>query len=142
MKTLCIQCGEKPVFIQKRGLCRVCYSRVWYRGKKLSTKTNWEIRHGTEIEFIKNFFTHKNWIYHPVFFRLDGCGYQPDFYDGERNVFIEVSGTKQAFSANFEKYKLFIKTFPLINFEIRDIFGNIKPLAKRAYSKKAVAAEK
>lgn len=97
--------------------------------------------HNSEIKFIENFFTHKNWIYHPVIFRLNGVNYEPDFYDGERNVFIEVSGTRQAFQANFDKYKLFIKTFPHIKFEVRDIYGKIKPLTKRNYVRKQDSAK-
>lgn len=131
MEKLCIQCNEKPVVIQKRGLCTQCYGKVYYHSKKTKIKPIWEIRYGAEVEFVKNFFTHKNWIYHPAFFRLGKCSYEPDFYDGERNVFIEVVGTRQAFHSNFDKYKLFIKTFPQIKFEIRDFLGDIKSLDKR-----------
>ncbi|GAH53270.1 unnamed protein product, partial [marine sediment metagenome] len=39
------------------------------------------------------------------------------------------------FHANFEKYKLFIKTFPQIKFEIRNVTGELKLLNKRNYTK-------
>jgi len=70
------------------------------------------------------------WIYQPALFRLNGYRYTPDFYDGEREVFIEVSGTRQAFYNNREKYRLFIKTFPGIKFEIRRPNGDLIPLTE------------
>lgn len=51
--------------------------------------------------------------------------YEPDFYDCDRNVFIEVAGTRQAFEANREKYHEFIKAFPQLNFEIRRTDGSL-----------------
>lgn len=128
----CIRCKTNIIYVKKRKLCRQCYGHERYCGRKGTSY----IYHCSEVEFIKNFFSHKNWLYHPVIFRLDGFNYEPDFYDGERNIFIEVVGTKQAFSANFEKYKLFVKTFPHIKYEIRNTLGEIKPLSKRAYNKK------
>lgn len=77
------------------------------------------INNTNEIKFVKCFFKHNNWFYQPATFKLNGRSYTPDFYDAERNVFIEVSGTKQAYHANKEKYKLMRKWFPKINFEIR-----------------------
>ena len=137
MDNLCIVCKTRPVEVKKRQMCRPCYHKIRYEEyKKRTGFTNKNIRYDTEVMFIKNYFTHNNWIYHPVFFRLDGCGYEPDFYDGERNVFIEVVGTRQAFHANFEKYELFIKNFPKIKFEIRDVQGKLKPLTKGAYVRK------
>lgn len=81
--------------------------------------------HRGEIDFIKTFFSHTNWIHQPGMFRLDQGKYSPDFYDCERNVFIEVSATKQAYSRNKDKYALFRKSFPKINFEIRKPDGTL-----------------
>jgi hypothetical protein len=78
-----------------------------------------------EVEFIKNFFTHNNWLYQPTMFRFDHYRYTPDFYDSERNVFIEVAGTRQAYDQNKDKYDIFRKTFPQINYEIRKSDGSI-----------------
>jgi len=83
------------------------------------------INHIAEIVFIKNFFDHKNWISQPAVFRMDNIKYIPDFYDGNRNVFIEVAGTRQAYHYNKAKYALFRKTYPLISFEIRFPSGEI-----------------
>ncbi len=138
----CIQCEKNPILIKKRKLCRSCYARNYYSSKSDKKISHWKVFHSNEIEFSKNFFNHKNWLYHPVIFRLKSGNYEPDFYDGERNTFIEVVGTKQAFHANFDKYALFIKTFPLINFEIRNSLGEIKPLTKRAYVKKQDGGQK
>jgi hypothetical protein len=79
----------------------------------------------SEIEFVKNFFVHKNWIHRPASFKINGEKYNPDFYDGKRNVFIEVSETRQAFHNNKEKYKEFRKIFPLIKLEIRAVNGDL-----------------
>lgn len=133
----CVSCKTGIVSVKKRGMCLRCYNKVRYREKYKDEA----IQYDAEIGFIKNFFTHNNWIYQPANFHLDGCGYRPDFYDGERNIFIEVSGTRQAFQANFDKYKLFIKTYPKIKFEIRDIYGNLKPLTKKTYTKKQDSAK-
>lgn len=79
-----------------------------------------------EINFIKNFFNHNNWKYQPVaFYFLDGTKYTPDFYDVERNTFIEVAATRQAYHINRAKYLLMKIEFPKINFEVRDPFGKM-----------------
>jgi len=133
MTGICMGCNkEKYMYCQKRMLCNTCYA-LWYREhqknderkKPHSRYLGDKIHHSTEIEFIKNFFEHKNWIYQPAFFRLNGGGYSPDFYDGERNIFIEVSGTHQAFCGNKKKYIEFMKTYPKVNFEIRYSTGEL-----------------
>jgi hypothetical protein len=78
-----------------------------------------------ELEFIKNYFNHKNWIPQPANFYLDGLKYTPDFYDAERNVFVEVSRTRQAYGQNKHKYQLFRELFPQLNFEIRKPSGEL-----------------
>ena len=70
------------------------------------------------------YFTHRNWTPKPAIFNLgDGLKYSPDFYDGERNVFIEMAGTRQAYHFNKEKYELMAKKFPFIKLEIRTSDG-------------------
>ncbi len=134
---LCIECKTRPVYIKCRGLCKKCsmvfYSKRAYARKKgdLPIKSEYcesvqyKIQYQTEIEFIKNFFEHKNWVYHPAIFRVNGINYEPDFYDGERNMFIEVAGTRQAFHKNKDKYEIFIEAYPQINFEIRQKNGDL-----------------
>ena len=101
-----------------------------------------KITHLAEIEFVKNYFTHKNWVYQPACFHLGERKYTPDFYDGERNVFIEIVGTTQAFYSNKDKYLLFKELFPRIILEFRDKNGeicffekdnNIKPVKSITY---------
>lgn len=128
---MCIECHERPVYIKKRSLCSRCYqalkqkeSRMAHRQfEDLSYRTQTKIIHAREIEFIKNYFHHTNWVYQPTLFRLNGLHYSPDFYDAKRNVFIEVAGTRQAYHKNKEKYKAFQEAFPLIIFEIRKSDG-------------------
>jgi len=127
MENLCINCKKNPIYIQKRGLCQEC-SKVFYVERykqKHERRIKSEIRHGAEVEFIKNFFGGENWIYLPATFKLDGTTYQPDFYDMKRNVFIEVSGTRQAFHQNKHKYRKFVKMYPLIKYEVRQPNGNL-----------------
>ena len=141
----CILCGKRPVLVKKRGLCGFCYQKLYREGmiegiglhgysRKYADKDLDSIRspkiinkyeHLGELEFIKNYFDHSNWIPQPANFCLDGLKYTPDFYDAERNVFIEVSRTRQAYSANKKKYQLFKRLFPKLNFEIRKPSGGL-----------------
>ncbi len=105
-RELCIDCGKYPVAIKKRELCKKCYNNMIYYSKKTNIDLDTEIRYDKEIEFVRNFFTHKNWVYHPVLFRLKGSSYEPDFYDGERNVFIEVSGNQASIFGQFREVQV------------------------------------
>jgi len=123
MKDMCISCGNRPVEVKKWRRCKRCYQQ-YRRGKGFENNTA-PSRYCSEMDFIKNFFEHKNWIYQPGTFRLGNEKYSPDFYDGERNIFIEVSGSQQAFSNNRHKYQKFIELYPKINFEIRYTSGDL-----------------
>lgn len=145
-KQICIICKRNPIGNKKRQLCFNCYQKLRKTGKlqgvrpyrsKLaidqdgledtitSRATVEKHEHVGELEFIKNYFRHFNWIPQPASFSLNGHKYTPDFYDGERNVFIEVSRTRQAYSANSRKYKLFRELFPKLRFEIRKPSGEL-----------------
>ena len=127
---LCSRCGERPVRHIKRRLCHRCYQILWWAGGLTAPVMLMETPddptpYGKEMKFIKNFFTHSEWKHQPATFKINGKKYCPDFYDGERNVFIEVSGSRQAYHANKDKYRLFRELFPLISFEIRKTDGSI-----------------
>ena len=125
--------------IKKWTLCKQCYSRLYQRNQRGNFRKGdftpgnvfGEV-HGwkNEMEFIKIFFNHKNWIYEPAMFKSNGFRYTPDFYDGERNVFIEVAGTRQAFSDNKEKYIQFREIFPKITLEVRNTKGTLIDIEK------------
>ncbi len=117
----CKECKKGKIHYKKRGLCLSCYQKLRRERKLEQTTTRYE----SEMDFIKYYFTHSNWLYQPVIFRLKECNYTPDFYDGERNVFIEVAGSRQAYHANKTVYQLFRDTFPKLNFEIRQPSGKI-----------------
>jgi hypothetical protein len=71
------------------------------------------------MDFVRLHFTDWQWIFQPATFRLlNGIKYTPDFYDIKENVFIEVSGTRQAYSKGHDKYKAFRKSYPFIPFEV------------------------
>lgn len=131
-KEKCISCGKRPIDIKKWRRCTLCYQI--YRRTPGFADNRTHPKHHSEMEFVKNFFAHQNWIYQPGMFRFNGGSYQPDFYDGERNIFIEVAGTRQAFYTNLEKYREFVKTFPKINFEIRQVNGDLIDLSAEKYS--------
>lgn len=79
-----------------------------------------------EAVFAENFFTHSNWRPQPGMLKLsDGSAYYPDFYDGERDVYIEVVGSRQAFYANQYKYSRVMEEFPEITLEFRKPSGEI-----------------
>ena len=127
MLNLCIKCNKKPIAIKKSKLCKSCYQKE-YRENQGGIKGEYSgiVRiHAGEMDFIKNYFTHNNWIYEPVIFRLNEEKYTPDFYDAEENIFIEVAGTRQAYHKNKEKYKLLKKLYPKIKFEIRTADSNL-----------------
>ena len=130
MIELCSKCNINPIHVKKRKLCSVCYQRWFSKQRRKGKYKNIPIRerrilNTAEIDFSKDFFDHKNWIYQPATFRFNSDIYQPDFYDGERNIFIEVIGTRQTFDNNKEKYKKFIEIYPKINFEIRHANGDL-----------------
>ena len=124
-KNKCIECKEREIVIKKRSLCISCYQRLRKAGVAekgfgpTSLITIKKIKQVGEINFIKNFFTNDGWVYEPCMFYLNGTRYTPDFYDKERNVFIEVSATRQAYHQNKEKYDRLAKLFPKITFEVR-----------------------
>ena len=78
-----------------------------------------------EIEFVRNYFTHNQWIYQPAIFRFDGTDYSPDFYDIVRKVFIEVVANHSAISIKKKKLKEFHRVFPDIKLELRKSDGTI-----------------
>ena len=129
----CIKCKKEPVYIKKRQLCRFCYGRLVRQEGRLSLIDRGEVSHRIaqndqqkrEVQFIKNYFRHNNWHYSPALFHLNGENYTPDFYDGEKNVFIEVAGTRQAYFFNKFKYDLMRQLYPKINFEIRRPDGEL-----------------
>lgn len=141
-KELCIKCKERPIFIKKWQLCKFCYH--WQHRNGLIPNRGQIIKQAIkdfdsitspsiiskyerlgELHFVKSYFTHRNWIPQPAQFNLDGQKYTPDFYDAERNTFIEVSRTRQAYSANKHKYDLLRKLFPKLKFEIHKPDGSL-----------------
>lgn len=124
-ENVCQECGERPIRVKKWGLCKTCYSRVSAKDSRNMPT----LKQSGEIDFVKNFFTHQNWVYLPAIFRIPTkekiWKYAPDFYDGERNVFIEVSTTKQAYSQNKDKYTAFQRAYPHIKFEVRTSWGDL-----------------
>ena len=136
--SLCLECGKAPVYIKKRGLCRACANKyyrdhqvfpkkernVFWR-KKPPPKAIDKIQHKAELKFVSNYFKHNKWIYEPATFRFNGKRYTPDFYDKEREIFIEVVGSRQSYHQNKERYEAFLISFPGIRLEIRTPDGNI-----------------
>lgn len=45
-------------------------------------------------------------------FSLNTSTYRPDFFDPRQGIYYEVSGSRQAFHANKEKYAKFRKMYP------------------------------
>jgi len=123
---VCVDCGKMPVFNKKRSLCSSCYTRAYRRGSfvtpngERSDLLKVNSMHKREMEFIRNYFTHTDWYYEPCTFCLGEHKYiVPDFYDGKRNSFIEVIGSRQRYHINKGKYKLFKEMFPEIRFSLR-----------------------
>lgn len=136
MTELCIKCNKEPILVKSRKLCSGCAQRFYQRRFKQKnpsisgSRYDHKVRFNNEVDFIRNFFKHSNWTYQPATFRFNGEIYQPDFYDSERNMFIEVAGTRQAFHDNISKYRKFIKAYPKIGFEIRYTSGQLLPFSE------------
>ena len=132
---LCINCKTRPVHIDKRGLCRTCYQRLYKKGKtKLSgpgcRPTIYKVQHTAEVEFVQDYPKSQNLIYLPCLFRFDGTSYQPDFYDRERNTFYEIIGSRQRWHQIQSKLNLFKQAYPEINLKI--IFYKTEDQHKRS----------
>jgi len=129
MSNLCTACNKRPIENLKRRLCMKCYQQLRKKGKIIPGVRARHILQKEEsireMQFIKSYFTHQDWIYEPATFRVNDLKYTPDFYDMVRNMFIEVAGTRQAFHANKHKYGIIKECFPLIGFEIRLPNGNL-----------------
>lgn len=128
---VCVRCSIREIAIKKRSLCYPCYQELYRNGKigksrSLTTghgKKSREIKERREMNFVKNYFTHSEWIHHPASFLLGEHTYTPDFYDKKKNIFIEVVGSQQAYQANKFKYKLFSECFPLLTLIFMDQQG-------------------
>jgi len=78
-----------------------------------------------EEHFCSVFFgENKNWFFHPKTFVLNDIRYTPDFYDVNRNTYIEVVGSRQAYHQNKAKYELMLILFPDVVLEIRNYTGD------------------
>ena len=137
----CIVCKQNPIVIKKRSLCAKCYQAFRKKRGRLLTKESLycekaeEVRANRgEVDFIKNFFKHQYWYYQPALFRINNFSYTPDFYDGARNVFIEVVSSRQAYHQNKDKYIKFVNTYPKLGLEIRLPTGEL--LEETEYGKK------
>lgn len=79
------------------------------------------IKYKRERIFAETFFDHNNWTYQPGPYQVEINGklrkFTPDFWDGERDILIEVVGSRQAFNYNKAKYQAFKQMHP--NFEVR-----------------------
>lgn len=97
-----------------------------------------QIKNDNERFFAENFFKHDKWISQPKPIDFGEYTYRPDFYDEERDMYIEVAGTKQAFYQNKAKYIKAIEVLGNESFEIRDTAGrlvNIHPTQKKCEHK-------
>ncbi|WP_302554104.1 hypothetical protein [uncultured Bilophila sp.] len=97
-----------------------------------------QIKNDNERFFAENFFKHDKWISQPKPIDLGEYTYRPDFYDEEREIYIELVGTKQAFYQNKAKYVKTIEVLGKEKFEIRDIAGrlvDIHPTRKKCEHK-------
>ena len=145
---ICSECQKREVHVKKRGLCFKCYQRLRTKHGAYKDRPDWKQRKITtysydsklmvysdeqsnqicyenEMEFVKNYFEHSNWVHRPGRFKVYNRSYHPDFYDGERNVFIEVAATRQAYHQNKNKYKQFKEVYPKINLEVRTTDGRL-----------------
>lgn len=126
MKELCCVCHKRPVEVKKRQLCRKCYQQQYIAGTFGGLPLEMNIEHTREMEFMKNYFDDfDDCLYEPATFSMKGVKYTPDFYDIDRNVWIEVVGTREAYRQNRKKYSLFRYHFPDLILELRAPCGQL-----------------
>lgn len=141
----CAFCQTEPITLVAIDLCNRCYRESLRNNsdhnhpqapkpeiKSAATVTKHE--NAGEVSFVKNFFKHTKWSHHPATFKTTEGKYTPDFYDGERDVFIEVSATQQAFNKNKHKYAAFADAFPAINFEVRTPTGALLEFSEKGHA--------
>lgn len=124
---ICTSCKKRPIKSLKSTLCIRCSTLAKRKSFHESSTAELEIpRQKRELQFIKAYFTHEDWTYHPIRMTLNnGLKYSPDFYDKRRDVFIEVAGTRQAYEINKHKYALLKESYPCFQFEIRYADGEL-----------------
>ena len=139
-ENICVACNKLKIMIKRHSLCHLCYRKIYKAGQlsddilaPLSAPTIKKYQQEGEVEFVRNFFTHTNWVHRPCVFKLGTTAYAPDFYDKERNVFIEVAATRQAYSENRDKYLLMQEYFPGIVLEIRQPSGTKVDINERVH---------
>lgn len=120
---ICKDCKKMaPV---KKGLCARCYGRHYRKEQRPGdTYPHYE----SEMAFVQRYFTHNNWVAQPARFKIYvPCGetttYRPDFYDGERGVFIEVAASRSTYEKNQWKYAQFRRLYPSLTLELRNVDG-------------------
>lgn len=137
----CSECRKVTVIFNKKNmLCSRCYGAIYRSRKKDAERrkngnvvsvppriTEDALGRASEILFIQNFFSdNPRWIHEPATFKIrTGELYRPDFFDIDRQTFIEVSANRQAYHQNAEKYSIFRETYPCIAFEIRYVDGSL-----------------
>lgn len=87
-----------------------------------------------EIQFVNTFFNGREYGI-PKFFKLNRNGmtrYTPDVYDIDRDTYIEVVGSRQAYHRNKKRYKTFRECYPNVKFEIRHCTGELYVESKKA----------
>jgi len=121
---------------RKRKWERAKYLYGWISFDPRSVTPNFSRNTKNEITFIKNYFDHENWIWHPINLQLRVGSYLPDFYDGKKGIFIEVVGPiPTAFRENIEKYVQFITCYPSLKLEFRTMDGQLyKPHLGEKYT--------
>ena len=120
---LCRKCNNREIELKKHGLCKPCYQSERRQHIKEHGSFGGSIIRDMpvnkrEIEFLIS-RSDSHLIYDPARFNLGDTSYSPDFYDVEKNIFIEVAGSRQAYSKNKHKYKIMAEKFPLIKLEVR-----------------------
>jgi hypothetical protein len=81
----------------------------------------------------------RKWEYPCQRFDLGSTTYRPDFYLPKERLYIEIVGSRQAYSSNRRKIAQFIKLYPKIKFQViafgndsvKTYFGTVLPIDKR-----------
>ena len=129
---LCIKCGKEPIHIKKRGLGRKCYNalvRTLRRAHTSLKSTGCDdgvIEFERHLQFAAAFLGTRPFLYRPARFRLGGSrSHTPSFYDVERDTWVDVVCTRQAYHIAKGHYEALRLRYPHLKFELRRPDGSV-----------------
>jgi len=117
----CHRCQQDKISIKKRNLCGKCNVLALNKGELSPPVIK------AEYDFAENYCGSDSLLHHNATFKFNGLRYTPDFYDVDRDVFIEVVASFVEYKSIKLRTSMFKKYYPNLGFEIRYPNGEVVP---------------